>query len=303
MQSFKVLAAFLVAGALHAEQYLFTYFKDPGSSGVYFALSNDGYHFTPLNDGNPVVPPAQKGELMRDAFLTRGPDKDFHMVWTWEWRDTKIGYAHSVDLVHWSEQIEVPLMKEIAGTRNTWAPEIYWDAPKKAWEVIWSSTIGGTSSDKVLDNRIYSSLTQDFRTFTKPQIFFDPGYNVIDATMLHANGRFYLVFKDERPEPLKKFIKIAQGPTVEGPWSGIGEEFTETWSEGPSALQVGDEFIVYYDHYRDPKRYEAVASKDLAHWTSVTDKISFPPGCKHGSFLKITEAEANRLKAAKWEAH
>src|SRR5437016_362513 len=76
MLSSKLLLAFLCTAALHAEQwYLFTYFKDPGSSGVYFALSNDGYHFTPINEGNPVVWPAQKGELMRDAFLTRGPDK------------------------------------------------------------------------------------------------------------------------------------------------------------------------------------------------------------------------------------
>jgi hypothetical protein len=214
------------------------------------------------------------------------------MFWTWEWRDTKIGYAHSSDPVHWSEQLEVSLMKDIPGTRNTWAPEIYCDAPKKAWEIIWSSTIGGTSSDKVLDNRIYSSLTQDFRIFTKPQVFFDPGYNVIDATILQTQGRFYLVFKDERPEPVMKFTKIAVGPTVEGPWTEIGKEFTESWSEGPSALQVGDEYIVYYDHYRDPRRYEAVASKDLLHWISITDKISFPPGCKHGSFLKITGEEA-----------
>ena len=302
MRSSKLLLALLWAATLHGEQwYLFTYFKDPGSSGVYFALSNDGYHFTPINDGNPVLPPAQKGELMRDAFLTRGPDHEFHMVWTWEWRDTKIGYAHSTDLVHWSEQIEVPLMKDIAGTRNTWAPEIYWDAPKKAWEIIWSSTIGGTSSDKVLDNRIYSSLTKDFRTFSQPQVFFDPGYNVIDATILETKGKFYLVFKDERPEPLKKFIKTAEGPTVEGPWSRISEEFTESWSEGPSAMQVGDEYVVYYDHYREPRRYEAVASKDLVHWAPITGKISFPPGCKHGSFLKISEAEARRLKEAKWD--
>jgi len=304
MRSFRLLLALFCATALHAEQwYLFAYFKDPGSSGVYFALSTDGYHYTPLNDGNPVVPPAQKGELMRDPFITRGPDQQFHMVWTWEWRDTKIGYAHSADLVHWSEQIEVPLMKDIAGTRNTWAPEIYWDAPKKAWEIIWSSTIGGTSSDKVLDNRIYSSLTPDFRTFSKPQVFFDPGYNVIDATILQTKGKFYLIFKDERPEPLKKFMKIAEGPTVEGPWSKISEEFTESWTEGPSALQVGDGYVVYFDHYRDPKRYEAVASKDLATWTSITNKISFPPGCKHGSFLKITEEEARKLKSAAWGSH
>jgi hypothetical protein len=81
-----------------------------------------------------------------------------------------------------------------------------------------------------------------------------------DAAMLQTNGKFYLVFKDERPEPLKKFIKLAEGPTVEGPWSKISEEFTESWSEGPSAL------------------YPLPSSKDLSHWTSLDGKISFPPG-------------------------
>ena len=63
---------------------------------------------------------------------------------------------------------------------------------------------------------------------------------------------------------------------------------------------MGDEYIVYYDHYRDPKHYGAVASKDLAHWSSITDKISFPAGAKHGSFLKISEKEARRLQANAW---
>lgn len=40
------------------------------------------------------------------------------MVWTWEWRVKSIGYAHSKDLVHWSEQKEIPLMAGIEGTRN-----------------------------------------------------------------------------------------------------------------------------------------------------------------------------------------
>jgi beta-xylosidase len=288
------MMALLCAASLHAAQYLFAYFKDPGSSGVYYALSEDGLHYAALNNGNPVLAP-ERGGLMRDAFITRGPDGEFHMVWTWEWRDTKIGYAHSKDLIHWSKQIEVPLMKDVPGTRNTWAPEIYWDAPKSAWLIIWSSTVGGNASEKILDNRIYYSLTKDFRTFTNPAIFFDPGYNVIDATILKTNGKFYLVFKDERPEPLKKFIKIAVGPTVEGPWTTVGEEFTESWSEGPSALKVGDRYIVYYDHYREPRRYEAVESKDLEHWTPITDQTSFPQGCKHGSFLAISKEEATRL--------
>jgi hypothetical protein len=61
MPGFRWLLALAGAGSLSAEQwYLFAYFKDAGSSGVYFALSNDGYHYTAINDGNPVLPPAQR---------------------------------------------------------------------------------------------------------------------------------------------------------------------------------------------------------------------------------------------------
>jgi beta-xylosidase len=285
----KFVWLILCALTIRAE-YLCATFHDPGSSGVYFAISGDGHRWQMLNDGKPWLPPSHAGELMRDPFLTRGPDSEFHMVWTWEWRVKSIGYAHSKDLVHWSEQKEIPLMAAVEGTRNTWAPEIYWDAAKNKWLIFWSSVVDG----KHEGNRIYSALTPDFEHFTTPAIFFDPGYEVIDATILRDGSKYYLVFKDERKEPLKKFLQIASGPSLEGPWSGISEPFTESWSEGPSAMKLDKEFILYYDHYRDPKKMQAVRSTDLKHWSPA--EVSFPEGSKHGSFLTISKEEAARLK-------
>jgi hypothetical protein len=62
-----------LAGQKTHGAWLFAYFKEPGTQGIYLALSRDGYHYTPLNDGQPWVVPAQAGEVMRDVFLTRGP--------------------------------------------------------------------------------------------------------------------------------------------------------------------------------------------------------------------------------------
>lgn len=80
-----LLLALLLAlsfAPLHAaDPYLFAYFMEPAKTGVYFALSQDGYHYAPLHDGKPWLPPSHEGELMRDAFLTRGPDGEFHIVW------------------------------------------------------------------------------------------------------------------------------------------------------------------------------------------------------------------------------
>ena len=275
--------------------WVFAYFQEPANQGIYLALSRDGYHYTPLNDGQPWVVPAHPGELMRDVFLTRGPDDRFHMVWTWNWHGSSLGYASSPDLLTWSEQKEIPIMGDFPQVNNVWAPEIYWDAKRREWLIIWSSSM----KDSKAGNRIWSAFTPDFNTFSKPKIFFDPGYVVIDATIFHGDtGPYRLVFKDQTLDPLTYQERVATGPTLEGPWSSISGPMNESWSEGPSVIQVGDKYIVFYDHYRAPRaRYEAVASKDWKHWTDVTGQISIPAHSKHGSFLWITDEEAARLLA------
>lgn len=288
-----LLSVLALAPGLAADPLLFVYFQDPAKTGVFYALSEDGYRFEPLNGGNPWLPPSHEGELMRDPFITRGPDGLFHMVWTWEWRVQSIGYATSRDLVHWSEQRQVPLMANTPGTKNTWAPEIYWDEAKSKWLIIWSSVVEGRNAT----NRLYHAFTSDFRTFTTPEIFFDPGYEVIDATLIRTRGKYWMVFKDERPNPLHKELKIAQGPSLEGPWSSISGALTESWSEGPSIVDLGGKYIIYFDHYRDPKRYQAITSTDLEHWTPVNN-LQFPAASKHGSFLRISQEEAKRLRSS-----
>ncbi len=275
--------------------WLFIYFKEPGSQGIYFALSGDGYHYTPLNDGQPWVTPAQASELMRDVFLTRGPDGFFHMVWTWNWRDNSLGYASSPDLLTWSAQEQIPIMADFPQTNNVWAPEIYWDAAKSQWLLIWSSSM----KDSQTGNRIWFSLTPDFLTFSKPAIFFDPGYVTIDATIFHGKtGPYRLIFKQQTYDPLTFQERVATGPTLEGPWSNISGPINESWSEGPSAIQVGNQYIVFYDHYRPPRaHYEAVATTDWKHWQDITAQTSLPPFSKHSSFLRITHEEATRLLA------
>ncbi len=291
---------FALAGACFAEEaYVFAYFKEPGSQGIYLALSHDGYTFEPLNDGQPWMKPEQPGEIMRDVFITRNPNGvGFKMVWTWGWKGSSLGYAESPDLMTWSAQKEVPMMKDLPTVRNVWAPETYWDAKAKEWLVLWSSSF----NDSEHGNRIWASRTKDFVSFTKPVVFFDPGFVVIDATMFRRSfaGRqdWVMLFKDQTIDPLRYQVRWTSGPSVEGPWGPLSGPITESWSEGPSAVKVGDEFVVYYDHYRAPRaRYEGVETKDWIHWKSVNDKMSFPENAKQGSFFSVNEAEAQRLLA------
>ena len=300
-----LIVPLLLLPAFAADHFLFVYFEGPGKSGVYYALSQDGYNWSPLNGRKAWLKPEKPGELMRDPFVARGPDGLFHMVWTWEWNTARMGYANSKDLVQWSEQREIPVMKGVAGVRNVWAPEVYWDKRNSRWILIWSTTIDGRFPETLGtvksggNHRIYSMTTRDFREFSEPKVFFDPGYPVIDATILETKGKFYLIFKDERDTPVRKQMLIATGPSIEGPWSNIAGPFTESWTEGPSALRVGRDYLVYFDHYRPPLHYGAIRSRDLKNWTSVSNKMKFPAGAKHGGFLRISASEARRLKSAR----
>lgn len=286
--------------------WVFAGFKGNSEDGVYYAISKDGYHWTLANGGRPVVKQTVAGELMRDPFLQRAPDGSFVMVWTWAWRNQTIGYSMSKNLVDWVPHKQLAVMAKEPAALNTWAPATYWEPKEKRWLIFWSSTIPGRfpgedSGDANLNHRIYSTTTKDFKTATPAKVYFDPGYSVIDATLIPTpafkDAPFHLVFKDERKTPLEKHLLISSGPTLEGPWTNIGEPFSETWSEGAAIIHVGDNYIAYYDHYARPQHYAAMVTQDFKTWADATPSIAFPAGLRHGSFLQISQAEYDRLAA------
>jgi hypothetical protein len=134
---------------------------------------------------------------MRDPHILRGPDGLFHMVWTSGWSDKGIGYANSSNLVDWSEQRYLPLMESTPGTKTCWAPEVYYEASLGQYLILWSSNVEtpGVTPPKGGFHRAYYVLTKDFKTFTEPKIFFDPGFNNIDTTMLKVDGNTSLSSK------------------------------------------------------------------------------------------------------------
>jgi hypothetical protein len=281
--------------------WLFAGFKGNGEQGVYYAISLDGYHWTIANQDRPAFHQTQANELMRDPFLQRGPDGTFHLVWTWSWNSpTVIGHATSTDLIHWSDHHQLNVLANEPAALNAWAPALYYDSTKQHWLIFWSSTIpgrfpGDTSGDNNLNHRIFSTTTTDFKTLTPAKLFFDPGYSVIDATLLKTGSTYTLIFKDERKTPLKKVLQTASGPTMEGPWSNVSPPISEPWSEGSAIIPVPGGYLAYYDHYRNPQHYAALFSSDLKTWTDATDRIAFPAQLRHGSFLKITQAEYDRI--------
>lgn len=294
----------LAQGADQKSAYLFSYFIGNGEDGLHLAWSADGYHWEALNDGKSYLTPAVgESKLMRDPCLLRGPDDTYHLVWTTAWDGKTIGYASSKDLIHWSEQKALPVMAHEPEARNCWAPEIVYDNVEKHFLIFWATTVRGkfteteVKSEKGYNHRIYSTTTKDFQTFTPTELFYEPGFNVIDATILPAQNRFYLIVKDETREPPKKHLRIASSDKIGGPWKDLSPPFTRDWVEGPTALQIGTDYVVYFDVYRD-HHYGAVRSQDLKTWEDITDKISLPKGVRHGTIIAVPEERVKALRTS-----
>ena len=123
--------------------YVSTSFHEPATEGLRFIYSKDGYHWDSI-PGTWLAPQVGTQKVMRDPSLTQSPDGTFHLVWTSSWRgDLGFGYSKSKDLIHWSKEQFIPVMKDEPTTVNVWAPEIFYDDTKgwyRDWETDRKST-------------------------------------------------------------------------------------------------------------------------------------------------------------------
>jgi hypothetical protein len=293
--------------------YLFTYFTKNGEDGLHLAWSADGYRWEKLNGGRSYLAPAVgKSKLMRDPCVVRGPDGTYHMVWTSGWNENNIGYASTRDFVTWSAQREIPVMAHEPTVLNSWAPEIVYDAPRQEYVIFWASTIPGRftrtagSSEEKYNHRMYVTTTKDFATFTPTALFYDPGFSVIDATFLDTGGGRRLIVKDETRYPPKKHLQMATADSgSRGPFPALGPPFTPAglWVEGPTALKIGEYYLVYFDAYT-ARHYGALRSRDLVTWENVTGQMVFPDEgtdirMRHGTVIEVPAALAAALRGRK----
>ena len=295
-----------IESASVTHDYLFAYFKGNGEDGMHLAHSTDGLTWRALRHDSAFFKPTVGVEkLTRDPSVVRGPDGTYHMVWTAGWTERGFGYARSRDLITWTDETYVPVMAHEPTARNTWAPEILHDAASGRYLIYWATTIPGRypATDSAgggggkYNHRIYYVSTTDFATFTPARLLYEHGFSVIDADIITSGQRYVMFLKDETEKPPQKNIRMAFSDHAEGPWSPPTAPITgDYWAEGPTALRVGDRWIVYFDRYRD-HRYGALGSDDLEHWTDVSASISMPPGMRHGTAFEVPAADARRLLA------
>src|ERR1700744_241584 len=274
--------------------YLFTSFHNADQKYLRFLYSFDGYHWTNV-PGTFLAGDVGNNKQFRDPSLLRGPDGVFHLVWTAGWHgDQGFGYADSKDLIHWSEQKFIPVMTNEPTTINVWAPELFYDQGK--YIILWASTIPGRFPNHLEatnnNQRLFYTVTRDFTNFAPAKLLLDADYSAIDGFMVKDGNRYVLINKDNSRPALA--LRVAFSDTPVGPWKDVSPLLTQKYTEGPCALKVGGDWLIYFDAYRK-NIYGAISTRDFKTFQDIAAEVSFPEGHKHGTALKVPRAILNGL--------
>jgi hypothetical protein len=302
--------------------YLFAYFTGEGTPDgeqVYFALSQGN---DPLRWQPPAAGPALRSDVgtkgVRDPFVIRSPRGDrFYLIatdlrmygrddWEQSWRhgSRSIVVWESADLVRWSAPRLVQVAPETAG--NVWAPE---------YVVFWASNVYPADDPGHVTtsyNRIMYATTRDFRTFSEPKTWFDPGHSVIDSTVIRNDGEYYRFSQDDRgpggggSTPCGRYIteeksKVLTSPRYDLVKECIGKDAI-VGGEGPLVFRSNTEkkWYLFIDEYGGAgyQPFETT-NLDSGDWRPVTG-AQLPGRPRHGTVLPVTQAEYHRL-AAKYQ--
>ncbi|QXT35732.1 glycoside hydrolase family 43 protein [Sphingomonas sanguinis] len=310
--------------------YLLVYFKEHVHS-LHFAVSRDGYSFTDVNNGQPVlsgaVVAAQKG--IRDPYLMRGPDGAFYLTMTdlhiyarevglrttqWERPEAVYGWGNnrnlilmkSTDLIHWSHaRVDVTqLSPAYRDAGIAWAPEAIYDPARRRIMVYFSTRIRNG-----LNYLVYAYADPAFRKLSAPEKLFPfprAGKSTVDADITRVGGRYHLFFStDDGKGNIRQAVSdhINRGyvydPTKVDP-EAVGTEAPMVWRRHGT-----DTYVLMYDVYAAKPNNMGFSEttdfrtfRDIGHFNAPDSPMSATnfTSPKHGSVMAITPAEADRLE-------
>lgn len=311
--------------------YLLSYFKEHVHA-LHFAVSRDGYNFTDINDGKPVLPSTgiaeQKG--IRDPHLTRGPDNAFYLVMTdlhiyaqeeglrttkWERPEKDYGWGNnrkmilmkSRDLIHWTHA-EVDITRAFPAYRNAgiaWAPETIYDPVARRMMVYFTTRLGNGKN-----HLVYAYADPGFRRLTtSPKPLFR--YPKITASTVDADitrvGDTYRMFyvTDDKPGNLRQAVSERVNAGYVFDPAKVDPEAVPTEAPTLWRRHGTDTYVLMYDVYgarpnnmgfsetRDFRTF-----RDIGHFNDPGSpmKATNFTSPKHGSVTAITPEEADRLE-------
>ena len=315
--------------------YLMVYHQDE-DHGLHMALSRDGYTFTALNGGKPVIAgdtiADQKG--IRDPHIYRGPDGGFYLAMTdlhiyaqregyrdteWERPGKDYGWGNnrglvlmkSFDLIHWTRaNIRFDrLSKEFAEIGCAWAPETVFD-PATGRLMIYLTMRFGNEQNRLY----YVYVNEDYnRIESTPQILFEypvDGISAIDGDITplwnEEKGKmeyhlFYVAHEEAGGIKHAVSDRINGGYAYDPRWI----DFEPKACEAPTVWKrIGeDKWVLMYDVFSiNPHNFGFVETSDFVHFTNIgrfnEDKMKTTnfQAPKHGAVIHLTKEEADRLE-------
>lgn len=315
--------------ALHG--YLYTYFKNikygQDDQRVYFAISEDGFHFHEINNNKPMIVSDKGTKALRDPHIFKNEIDDYYYILSTDldvntnrWKEFKtkgsksIFVSKSKDLINWDNEL-IKVCDDSIGC--VWAPKVCFDDSEKEYVVYFS---GGEI--KTGDMKVYYVRTKDFKSFSEPKILIDKYLNTkkkkyaysilpfspkfithIDSTTIQIDDEYYRFTKNEAC----KIIQEEHSKNICDNFEIITNCVAgEIGVEGPGVYKIIDQniYVLMMDGYIKPNKgvgyFPLIATKDgikRGIFKRLSkEEYSYPPKSRHGSIIAIGEEDFNRLK-------
>lgn len=303
------------------ENYLFVYFPSNTNENIYYAISEDGYNYTPLNWGERVVA-ADSISLkrgVRDPHILRGHDGWFYMVNTdmqsnegWD-SNRGIVMMKSRDLINWTHStVHFPDRFShcdfARGLTRVWAPETIWDAEAGKYMVYFSLRTG-SKQPIPYDKVYYCYANDDFTDLeTDPVYLYDRGSATIDMDIIYneKDSLYHAFYKTEGEGGICKVtarhLTALPGKPLGSQWSSPSGALQQTnvSVEGAGLFKLinKDTWTLMYDCYTSGY-YQFCSSEDLENFRFVKNTYTFGAFTpRHGTVIPITKAETETLVKA-----
>lgn len=308
--------------------YLFAHFrsKDYDDDGkyeedIYFGNSEDGLHWNDMNVKSGVTTPVLVSNVgtggVRDPHIIRSADGDKYWLIatdlrieasapTPSWGDvqtngsTSLVVWESEDMVNWGKPRLVNVNFPTAGC--TWAPEAIYDESTGEYLVYWASP--GLPDNMTGDrgHRIWCARTRDFYSFTEPELYIDymatRNQQTIDTSIVKDGNTYYRINKKEGTW----LLFLEKSTSLTGNWTQVADLPDTMKGEGATFYKLPDgTWCIMIDQ----GNYYAVTTPSLSEpvFTRLTqgsgaDQYSFPEGFRHGTVMRLSQTEYNRVLAA-----
>lgn len=294
--------------------YLFTYFtgNSQDEQRIRFAISDDGYNFTPLNANQSVVAQTKGTLNCRDPYIFKGNDGYYYIVATdmdasgniWWGNSKTMVYWRSRDLVNWGDETIIDMTALLPGNdiNRCWAPQVIWDSDEQRYMVYFSLAAWPYTGNGTFLYYCYTDDLLNQEHYSTPQLLYKPknGGAAIDGDIIYNAEKklYYLYYKDEE----KATICYVTSDKLTGPYRDWANPTiavkTNVGLEGCNSYFITgtSTLVMLADAYGDGY-FVMNQSRDFDHFNTIKSTDYTINNCspRHGSVVPITTAEKANL--------